>query len=142
MLLLPVDKLRPVLSIILTVLSIHCTPQTEASDTTATIQAAVVVSELQDHDLSPVFSQELMGLFGKVQGAKWEADLVRIVREVGKGLLVVVSHRGRPVNEFMQEWRESVGESYAELVDFKLLEVGHFVLFSEEQLTPGRTPRE
>ena len=126
MLLLPPNKLALLLSLILTLLEIHAT-STEASSASTPIRPVVDALE-EDHEVRPELTREIMGLFGVVDGAEWRYDARSMVREIGKGLLGNLKSEGRPSEVFTADWREQVGETWAEMVDLKLLEVGHISL--------------
>ena len=120
--LLPPNELAPLLSLILTLLTIHAT-STESSSARAPIRPVVNALE-DDHEVRPELTHAIMGLFGEVDGAEWKFDAQSMVREVGKGLLANLKSEGRPSEIFTADWREQVGETWAEMVDLKLLEVG------------------
>jgi hypothetical protein len=119
MLLLPARKLVPVLNLALTLLTIHST------STTSPILSPVapILDGLADHDLPQDLGRELLALFGTIDEGTWEVDLPRIVTEVGKGLLEDLRGESEGSVAFMHRWRETVGETWAETCDFKLLEV-------------------
>ncbi|WWD18653.1 hypothetical protein CI109_103106 [Kwoniella shandongensis] len=121
MLLLPPAPLKDLLTILLSLLTIHYT----TSLTTSPI-APIVESLEEDHDIPLSLSQAVLNLFGTIEGETWEADAKGLVREVGRGLLV--SLRGeKKRDDFLEEWKAEVGETWAEHVDLTLLE-GDYLL--------------
>ena len=118
--LLPSIELVPLLSIILTLLTIHA--DTSDLDKIALNPAPIVKALEEDHDVEPDLSSGIMVLFGELGGGEWKVDTKRIVGEIGKGLLAGLRSEGREVDMFMAEWEEKVGE-WASIVDLKLLEV-------------------
>ena len=129
MLLLPSDKLVPVLSLILTLLSIHSTDQTHTTDTTnhtsktCIVPTGPIISTLHDdHDCPGGIIEGILDLFGSVDGERWTCDVTRVVGDIGNGLLQGVSGR-IPLDEFMRRWKAEVGDMWSDLVDAQLLQV-------------------
>ena len=121
MLLLPTRELAPLLSLLLALLTIHTTA---ADPSKAIAREQPIVDALHDnHDVPPELTKAVMGIFGELEGDRWRVAVVRMVGEVGKGLLAGLPSEGKAVNIFMAEWKEQVGEMWDELVDLKLLEV-------------------
>jgi sister chromatid cohesion protein DCC1 len=121
MLLLPVKKLVPLLNLTLTLLTIH-------SSTTKGITSSSVepmINGLAEHDLPKDLGRAVLELFGRVEEDVWEADITRMVTEVGKGLLEELRGENQESDVFMYKWRDIVGEQWSEICNFKLLEVSH-----------------
>jgi hypothetical protein len=140
MLLLPVKQLVPVLNLTLTLLTIHST----STSPPVTSPSAPIIDGLAEHDLPEDLGRALLELFGKVEPdtGVWEPDVPRMVTEVGKGLLDELRGESEGSDAFMYKWRETVGETWADACDFKLLEVSPITEISLRSLLmgPGRTP--
>jgi sister chromatid cohesion protein DCC1 len=121
MIILPTPKLAPLLSILLTLLTIHSSIQLN-KPTGNTPTAPIMKALEEDHDVPASLGTAVLTLFGKLEGGIWEADTSGMVREIGKGMLESVQ-AGKSSEEFLNEWKAAVGESWEELVDISLLEV-------------------
>jgi hypothetical protein len=119
MILLPVKKLVPLLNLTLTLLMIHSTTTKES--TTSPIDP--IIDGLAEHDLPKDLGRAVLDLFGKVNENVWEADITRMVTEVGKGLLEELGTESQASDIFIYKWRDTVGEQWSDTCDFKLLEV-------------------
>ena len=119
MLLLPVKKLVPLLNLTLTLLTIHST--TTRGITTSPVDP--MMDGLVEHDLPRNLGRAVLDLFGTIKEEIWEADISRMVTEVGKGLLEELRGESQESDTFMFKWRDAVGEQWSETCDFKLLEV-------------------
>ena len=120
LLLLPLSKLLPLLNLVLTLLTIHSTSTYKP----VLSPSQPIIDGLADHDVSPQLGRAVLDLFGNVQDEIWDVDIQRTVGEVGKGLLVDLGGRTEGIEVFMERWRDTVGETWAEYCDLKLLEVG------------------
>ncbi|OWZ27930.1 sister chromatid cohesion protein DCC1 [Cryptococcus neoformans c45] len=120
MLLLPSVHLKDFLNILLSLLAIN----SSKSATTAPSQS--IIAALEEYDVPPSISVPALNLFGTVEDGQWTADVKRMVREVGLGILCAVKKNKRR-DEFMSEWQEEVGETWREYTDLKLLE-GEYLL--------------
>ncbi|WRT67975.1 uncharacterized protein IL334_004949 [Kwoniella shivajii] len=126
MLLLPPVELKELLSITLSLLVIHnvhpSTPHIAPS-------APIISSLDEDHEVPSPISNEILKLFGEVveedDEMRWKADIKRIVREVGNGLLI--GAQAKKLDAFEEEWKNEVGEGYVDHIDLKLLE-GEYLL--------------
>lgn len=121
MLLLPPKELAPLLCLLLTLLTIHATinlPSVEAP------VKPIITALDEDHDVTPDLASAVLRLFGDVEEEVWRPDTQRMVGEVGRGFLMGLKSAGTAINVFTSEWKEQVGETWEELVDVKLLEVG------------------
>ncbi len=122
MLLLPPRELGPLLCIMLTLLTIHATiklPEVEAP------VIPIVDALEEDHDLPSELGRAVMSLSGELQRETWKVDARRMVVEVGRGLLASLKSDGIALDLFLGDWREQVGETWAELIDVKFLEVSY-----------------
>ncbi|WVN90556.1 uncharacterized protein L203_105795 [Cryptococcus depauperatus CBS 7841] len=119
MLLLPPAELKELLTIVLCLLTVHAGASSSAP-------TEALISSLEEHDVSPSLSAAVLGLFGEVQGDLWIADVERIVKQVGMGLLCKIKKNKRK-DEFMAEWREEVGEKWTEHVSLRLLQGEHLL---------------
>jgi len=119
MLLLPVKKLVPLLNLALTLLTIHST--TTKDITSSPIDS--IIDGLAEHDLPKDLGLAVLELFGRVKGETWEADITRMVAELGKGLLEELGGESQASDLFMYKWKDTVGDQWADTCDFKLLEV-------------------
>lgn len=128
MLLLPPTKLAPLLTLILTLLTIHSSSATSPSPKSPSPSASASSSSItraleQDHDLPTPLGLAVLELFGTIGDGMWEADVRGMVREVGKGLLEGLKGPvGR--DSFLGRWKGEVGESWEGFVRLELLEVG------------------
>ena len=121
MLLLPVKKLVPLLNLALTLLTIHSS--TTKGVTTSPVEP--MLDGLAEHDLPKDLGRAVLDLFGSITEDVWEADTTRMVTEVGKGLLEELGGESQESTLFMYKWRDTVGEQWSEICNFKLLEVGY-----------------
>ncbi|WVW84891.1 hypothetical protein I302_106926 [Kwoniella bestiolae CBS 10118] len=122
MLLLPPKELKELLSIVLSLLTIH---SIDPSNPNTAPSRAVINALEDDHEVDESVSAEVLKLFGEisqadVEGEVWKADTKRIIREVGNGLLIGV--KDRKLDEFEEDWKVEVGEEWRDQVDVKLLE--------------------
>lgn len=116
MLLLPSVHLKDFLNILLSLLAIN----SSRSPTTAPSQT--IITALEEYDVPPSISVPVLDLFGTVEDGQWMANVERMVKEVGLGILCAVK-KNKKRDEFMSEWQEEVGETWREYTDLKLLEV-------------------
>jgi sister chromatid cohesion protein DCC1 len=93
-----------------------------------------------DHRVSREVSKGVLTLFGEVVDSdglqSWKCNINRVVRELGIGLLHALGvrsisrssanpqHKQQPSDAFVDEWKEQVGETWADLVNLKTLDVG------------------
>lgn len=89
-----------------------------------------MIDGLAEHDLPKDLGRAVLGLFGSIKENEWEADITRMVTEVGKGLLEELRGENQESDVFMYKWRETVGEQWSEICNFKLLEVSPFPSYS------------
>ncbi|KIR53055.1 sister chromatid cohesion protein DCC1 [Cryptococcus gattii Ru294] len=120
MLLLPSFHLKDFLNILLSLLAIN----SSRSPTTAPFQTIIIA--LEEYDVPPSISVPVLDLFGTVEDGQWMANVERMVKEVGLGILCAVK-KDKKRDEFMSEWQEEVGETWREYTDLKLLE-GEYLL--------------
>lgn len=116
MLLLPSVHLKDFLNILLSLLAINSL----RSPTTAPSQT--IITALEEYDVPSSISVPVLDLFGTVEDGQWMANVERMVKEVGLGILCAVKENKKR-DEFMSEWQEEVGETWREYTDLKLLEV-------------------
>ncbi|WWD05076.1 hypothetical protein V865_003147 [Kwoniella europaea PYCC6329] len=138
MLLLPSKELKELLSIVLSLLTIHSLDPTKSN----TALSQPILEALQDdHEVDPSITTEVLTLFGELvkedekEEEMWKADVKRIIREIGKGLLVGV--KDKKLDEFEDEWRNEVGEEWGDEIDIRLLE-GEYLL-TPKPLTTSTT---
>ncbi|EIW67674.1 hypothetical protein TREMEDRAFT_33206 [Tremella mesenterica DSM 1558] len=127
LLLLPPDKLHPILTILLTLLSIH-----NVHEHSKSVQVPVkeVMRELETYELERGLIRGILSLFGEIDDPEnevWKADIIRLVREVGNGILVDIGEKGMEAEMFLSMWRENVGENWNELVHLDLLKGEHLL---------------
>ncbi|OWT35849.1 sister chromatid cohesion protein DCC1 [Cryptococcus neoformans Bt1] len=120
MLLLPSIHLKDFLNILLSLLAIN------SSKSATTAPSQTIIAALEEYDVPPSISVPALNLFGTVEDGQWAADVKRMVREVGLGILCAVK-KNKKRDEFMSEWQEEVGETWREYTDLKLLE-GEYLL--------------
>jgi sister chromatid cohesion protein DCC1 len=121
MLLLPLRHLGPVLSLCLTLLTIHST-----STALPYVKAPIadMTRGLAAQDVPPSLTRPLLELFGEVEDDTWTADVGRIAAEIGRGLLEGLRGASPTVEAFMREWQEAVGDTWSEVIKLNSLEVG------------------
>lgn len=100
----------------------------------------LLVGALQDdHDVRPQVTRQVMGWFGDVDAHQWKMDVPSVLKQVGMGILRVYRVRRiicRPLNsltvykhdsidekEFLDKWKNAVGDTFASQVDLSLLSV-------------------
>lgn len=121
LLLLPLNKLVPLLNLVMTLLTIHSTSTYKPVSS----PSQPIIDGLADHDITPSLGRAVLELYGKVEDGVWEVDIHRLCGEVGKGLLVEMGGRSEAIEIFTERWKDTVGETWAEYCDLKLLEVCH-----------------
>ncbi|KAJ9107957.1 hypothetical protein QFC20_003642 [Naganishia adeliensis] len=138
LILLPTKHLFPLLSTALQLLTIHSldplshAAQRRPTTNTRRAPAGPIVEHLEtEYSVEPDITRAVMRLCGDLQDSTdevWTADLERIVKEVGKGLLSLESAHEPPTRDgFLKKWREQVGEEYEHVLDLSLLE-GEYLL--------------
>ncbi|OCF57049.1 sister chromatid cohesion protein DCC1 [Kwoniella mangroviensis CBS 10435] len=138
MLLPPPKELKELLSIMLSLLTIH---SLDPTNSTIALSQPMLEALQDDHEVDPSITKEVLTLFGELvkedgkEEEMWKADIKRIIREIGKGLLVGV--KDKKLDEFEDEWRNEVGEEWGDEIDIKLLE-GEYLL-SPKPLTTSTT---
>ncbi|OCF39547.1 sister chromatid cohesion protein DCC1 [Kwoniella heveanensis CBS 569] len=139
MVLLPPKPLKELLVLLLSLLTIHHT----SASTPNVASARIIIDALKDeHDVPPSLCRPVLNLFGKLtidpeinmhvgeQSAaetepEWQADAEAMVKQVGNGLLIGL--KDRRSDEFVEEWKNEVGEMWADKVDLRLLEGEHLL---------------
>ncbi|ODN73982.1 hypothetical protein L202_07476 [Cryptococcus amylolentus CBS 6039] len=116
LMLLPAANLKDLLVLLISLLHIN----SKGSDTTAPTKTLIETLE-KEYDILPSLSSPVLGLFGHVEGEMWRGDMRKIVKEVGMGILTRIG-RNKKQDEFVDEWKKEVGDSWEDLVDMKLLE--------------------
>lgn len=96
-----------------------------------------------DHDIRPPVTRQVMSWFGDVDEHRWKMDAPSVLKQVGIGILRTyrVSHflllgplgsltdyKHDPIdeNEFLDKWRNAVGDTFATQTDLSLLSVRSF----------------
>lgn len=139
--LLPPLKLYPLLSLVLTLLTIHNTTTDYSKGSTASSQTKAPVQPIlqaleNDHDVPRAIAKGVLDLFGQVDAEDtWNCDVGGLVRETGRGLLTELGATEQRLNQFLERWRAEVGDTWEHLVDMKLLEVSQSHCFVEWRLT-------
>ena len=109
MLLLPSKHLVPLLSLLFTLLTIHQShssqPKTpSAKDIVESRSQPIVDTLAEDHDLSPDFTLQVLGLFGEVIDGMWQCNVLSMIKEVGRGLLEGLSGHGISSENYLSDW--------------------------------------
>ena len=93
-----------------------------------------------DHDIRPQVTTQIMGWFGDVGEYYWRMDVPSVLKQVGVGILrtfrvscfllrgslkSLTNYKHDPVdeNEFLDKWRNAVGDTFASQTDLSLLSV-------------------
>ena len=93
-----------------------------------------------DHDIRPPVTKQVMGWFGDVDEHDWRMDVPSVLKQVGIGILrtyrvscillrdsfdFLTSGKHDPIdeNEFLDKWRNAVGDTFASQADLSLLSV-------------------
>ncbi|WVR06521.1 hypothetical protein IAU60_003552 [Kwoniella sp. DSM 27419] len=126
MLWLPPRPLKELLTLVLSLLAVHHT----SPGTPNVAPVTTILESLEDdHDVPSTLGRAVLELFGEVQQEDeqelWTADLPSLVRQVGNGLIIGVSSKRE--DQFLEEWKNEVGEMWADHVQLKLLE-GEYLL--------------
>jgi sister chromatid cohesion protein DCC1 len=117
----------PLLNMTLTLVTIHATlMELKGSPPICKSPSQPIIAALEeDHDVPSHITTGVMSLFGAVDSrGEWTCEVLGLVRELGRGLLEGLEPEGVGLYVFMDDWKNEVGESFAELVDVKLLVVG------------------
>ncbi|WVF69001.1 hypothetical protein IAT40_003775 [Kwoniella sp. CBS 6097] len=140
MLFLPPKPLKELLTLLLSLLTIHHT----SPSTPDVAPSKTIIDALKDeHDVPSSLCRPVLSLFGRLSSADksvneqaaqaaeevdaevWKADVEAMVRQVGNGLLI--GSEDRRSDEFIEDWKSEVGEMWADSVDLKLLEGEHLL---------------
>ncbi|WVQ96516.1 hypothetical protein IAU59_003621 [Kwoniella sp. CBS 9459] len=147
MLLLPPKALKELLTLLLSLLTIH---HTHPSSPNIAPAKAIIDALTNEYDVPSQLCRPVLNLFGEhelsaprsptseahqqqaeekkeeeEEEEEWKADVQAIVRQVGNGLLIGV--KDRRSDEFVEEWKAEVGDMWADNVDLKLLEGEHLL---------------
>ncbi|KAJ9098966.1 hypothetical protein QFC19_006190 [Naganishia cerealis] len=153
---LPTRHLLPLISTLLSLLTIHSiNPHTlpsslrrsETLDDRYADGAGISADLSKDFAVDQDVSRGVMGVFGDLVGPEetydkviWKADLPRLVKEIGKGLLSLESALDPPtMDDFVARWKEQVGPDYEHLLDLQLLE-GEYLIKHPHSASMQRTP--
>ncbi|WWC88665.1 uncharacterized protein L201_003578 [Kwoniella dendrophila CBS 6074] len=127
MLYLPPKELKELLSIILSLLTIH---QVNTEKRNIALSKPIINSLEHDHEVDSSISKQVLSLYGKItindeEEEIWEANTKRILKEIGNGLLI--GCQNKKLDEFEDEWKFEVGEEWKDEIDITLLE-GEYLL--------------
>lgn len=86
MMLLPPEKLGPLLSLVLALITVH-----RSGEACPVKEVCEALSD--DHDVPADLTKGVMRLFGSLDGESWTYDQTTLVRELGRGLLVTLKVR-------------------------------------------------
>ncbi|WWC70958.1 uncharacterized protein I206_104910 [Kwoniella pini CBS 10737] len=122
MLLLPPKELKELLSIILSLLTIH---NFGPGKLNLSPSKPIIECLENDHEISNEIIKEVLKLFGELSKKDeeeeiWKANIKKIIKEIGNGLLIGV--KDKKLIEFEKEWKEEIGEEWKDEIDIKLLE--------------------
>ncbi|GJJ06531.1 hypothetical protein Clacol_000723 [Clathrus columnatus] len=85
-----------------------------------------------EHEYPQTILRQVLPWFGSVDEDEWIMDSSSVVKEIGLGRLRFYKEDPANLNTFIDEWKTAVGDSFAEAVDLKLLEVpGNYLLTPE-----------
>lgn len=93
-----------------------------------------------DHDIRPQVTNQVMGWFGDVDEYYWRMDVPSVLKQVGIGilrayrvscfflrgslrLLTNCKHDPTDENDFLDKWRNAVGDTFASQAELSLLSV-------------------
>jgi sister chromatid cohesion protein DCC1 len=92
-----------------------------------------------DHDIRPRVTEQVMGWFGDVDEYHWRMDVPSVLKQVGMGILrayrvrrvfrrslkPLTDDKHDPIdeNEFLDKWKNAVGDTFASQADLSLLSV-------------------
>jgi len=93
-----------------------------------------------DHDIRPQVTTQTMDWFGDVDEYHWRMDVPSVLKQVGVGILrtfrvscfllrgslkSLTSYKHDPIdeNEFLDKWRNAVGDTFASQAELSLLSV-------------------
>ncbi|TFK29404.1 hypothetical protein FA15DRAFT_664352 [Coprinopsis marcescibilis] len=74
-----------------------------------------------DHEISRVVSTQVLNWFGNIQAGKWIMNADEIIKELG--LSILRKHKDEPIAKdvFLAQWKETVGDSFADRVSLALI---------------------
>ncbi|CED83671.1 Uncharacterized conserved protein [Phaffia rhodozyma] len=133
---LPPTRLCHLLCLLLSLLVIHSPTEPPLS-----APFALIAPDLRKRGVGPELGEAVMNLFGKVDtDMDWVLDDVKgIVREVGRGLLLgLETNVGIPLEDFMSNWAESVGDAFSAHTVLTSLE-GNYLINPPTVLSPQPT---
>lgn len=91
MMLLPPEKLSPLISLILALITVH------RQDKVCPVKK-ICEALYDDHEVPSDLIRGLMNLFGTVDGDSWTYDPTGLVRELGRGILVTLKVRKKCIH--------------------------------------------
>ncbi|EFI27719.1 hypothetical protein CC1G_00363 [Coprinopsis cinerea okayama7 len=107
--------LQNILELILNLLVSLSQPHSNAS------VEALTSSLSDDHEISRVVSTQVLAWFGEIHAGKWKMDVDEVIKELGLGILR--NHKDDPIAKraFLSQWKEVVGDTFADRVTLKLI---------------------
>ncbi|KAF9648550.1 hypothetical protein BDM02DRAFT_3155665 [Thelephora ganbajun] len=88
-----------------------------------------------DHDIRPQVTKQVMGWFGDVDERQWKMEIPSVLKQVGIGILKSYRHDPIDEKEFLDKWRNAVGDTFASQADLSLLS-GNYLVSTKPQSHP------
>jgi sister chromatid cohesion protein DCC1 len=136
------DTLRPIAaSYLSTILELLLNSLVSLQQKHVSASAKLLADTLQDdHDIRPQVTTQVMGWFGNVNEYHWRMDVPSVLKQVGVGILrtykvsyfllrgslkLLTNCKHDPIdeNEFLDKWRNAVGDTFDSQVELSLLSV-------------------
>ena len=152
-----VGTLRPIAaSYLSTILELLLNSLVSLQEKHNSASVRVLADTLQDeHDIRPQVTKQVMGWFGDADEHRWKMDVPSVLKQVGLGILrtyrvycvllqdslkSLTSRKHDPTdeNEFLDKWRDVVGDTFASQVNLSLLSVRPFWSFSISAVDHGQ----
>ncbi|KAI0720887.1 sister chromatid cohesion protein Dcc1 [Fomitopsis betulina] len=133
-------ELRPISPYYLnTILESLLTHLVSSSLSHASVSVDELCSALEDsYDIRRDISGQVMAWFGDIVAGEWSMDKTAIVREVGLGILRPYKDDTLPLDEFLNKWRQSVGDTFEADVSLDLL-TGSYLAQTDDLQDPPIT---
>ncbi|KAF9792717.1 sister chromatid cohesion protein Dcc1 [Thelephora terrestris] len=96
----------------------------------------VLADALQDdHEIKPQVTKQVMAWFGDVDEYYWRMDVPSVLTQVGMGILRAYRHDPIDENEFLNKWKNAVGDTFASRAELSLL-LGNYLSSTKPQSQP------
>jgi len=98
----------------------------------------VLTETLQDdHDIRPEVTKQVMGWFGDVDEHHWRMAVPSVLKQVGMGILRAYRHDPIDEAEFLDKWRNAVGDTFASQANISLLSGNYLVSIKPQSHPPS-----